>query len=177
VYVKMSISLEGKKPCDCKEVKILQIVRQYTRLNGQAVPWESKTRNSNSGWAQAALLGAAVSQPGWMLDILPESTDPYYGDHNIGTPKRPTTYWDAPGLKKEKAGFGREFYTIAICSQGDKDEKRKILGYIHWMHYNTFDGKIQLEPLGVGSGAPNEVSVKSILERTTLTKGSKAGLE
>jgi hypothetical protein len=139
-YVKISVSLDPQKCCDCEQLRLIQIVR-FTRMVGtelETVAPDTAIRRKRAGWDS----NDAPSR-GWMID-KPDVGNSAFLDLPSSNPNTnsvtgenggPAILRDAPGVSGVGAATdtGRDFYTCAICVNGRNPGR--VLACVHWGFY------------------------------------------
>jgi len=131
VHVSISVALSG---CgEHKEVKLIQVLRNFTKKEGKVVtadPGYAK-RRERSGWNDDK-----AKSKGWRIDGLDSDTTPFYvtddlyGDH--GSDKAPAKLRDSPGDWTTDKNVGKEFRTCAVSYAGGNGT---VLACVDWGYY------------------------------------------
>jgi hypothetical protein len=131
VHVSISAALSG---CgEHKEVKLVQVLRNFTKKDGKVVTADptSAKRRTRSGWDDDK-----AKSKGWRVDGLDTDTTPFYvsadlyGDH--GSDKDPAKLRDTPGNWTTDRNVGKEFRTCAVSYA---DGKGTVLACVDWGYY------------------------------------------
>lgn len=131
VHVSISVALAG---CgEHKEVRLVQVLRNFTKKNGKVVtadPGYAK-RRERSGWSDDK-----AGSRGWRVDGTDTDTTPFYVSGafygNDGTDKSPAKLRDTPGDWATDKNVGKEFRTCAVSYSGGK---ATVLACIDWGYY------------------------------------------
>ncbi|MBZ0236391.1 MAG: hypothetical protein K8M05_28950 [Deltaproteobacteria bacterium] len=131
--VHVSISAALKDCGEHKDVKFVQVLRNFTKKDGKVVtadPGYAK-RRERSGWSD----DKAPSR-GWRVDGLDSDTSPFYvsGDFygNHGSDAKALKLRDTPGNWSTDRNVGKEFRTCAVSYAGGKGT---VLACIDWGYY------------------------------------------
>jgi hypothetical protein len=145
VHVIISAALSG---CgEHSEVKLVQILRNFTKKDGKVVNAdpENETRRKRSGWGD----DKAKSQ-GWRVDALTDKTSPFYADNsssgfhgNHGSSTKASKLRDTPGDWATDKNVGKEFRTCAVSYAGGKGT---VLACVQWGYYIDDTGKAAFYP-------------------------------
>ena len=131
VHVAISAALTG---CgEHKDVKLIQVLRNFTKKDGKVVTADPGTakRRARSGWDDDK-----AKSKGWRVDGLDSDTSPFYvsddlyGDH--GSDKSPAKLRDSPGNWTTDRNVGKEFRTCAVSYAGGK---ATVLACVDWGYY------------------------------------------
>lgn len=145
VHVIISAALSG---CgEHTEVKLVQILRNFTKKDGKIVNADPKNdvRRKRSGWGD----DKAKSQ-GWRVDALTDKSSPFYADNstggfhgNHGSSTKAAKLRDTPGDWATDKNVGKEFRTCAVSYAGGKGT---VLACVQWGYYIDDTGKATFYP-------------------------------
>ncbi len=145
VHVIISAALSG---CgEHKEVKLVQILRNFTKKDGKIVNADPKNdvRRKRSGWGD----DKAKSQ-GWRVDALTDKNSPFYADNSSngfhgdhGSSTKAAKLRDTPGDWATDKNVGKEFRTCAVSYAGGKGT---VLACVQWGYYIDDTGKATFYP-------------------------------
>ena len=142
VHVIISAALSG---CgEHTEVKLIQILRNFTKKDGKVVTADPKNdvRRKRSGWGD----DKAPSR-GWRVDMLTDKTSPFYADSglhgNNGSSTAASKLRDTPGDWATDRNVGKEFRTCAVSYAGGKGT---VLACVEWGYYIDDAGKATFYP-------------------------------
>jgi len=146
VHVIISAALSG---CgEHTEVKLIQILRNFTKKDGKVVGADPKNdvRRKRSGWGD----DKAKSQ-GWRVDGLTDKNTPFYVDNsttsdiygNHGSSTKAAKLRDTPGDWATDRNVGKQFRTCAVSYAGGKGT---VLACVEWGYYIDDTGKATFYP-------------------------------
>jgi hypothetical protein len=131
VHVSISAALSG---CgEHKEVKMVQVLRYFTKKDGKIVtaPPTTPKRKERAAWSDDK-----AKSKGWMVDGLDTDTTPFYVSADIygndGTDKDPAKLRDSPGSWTTDKNIGKEFRTCAVSYAGGSGT---VLACVDWGYY------------------------------------------
>lgn len=144
VYAKISASYTSATCGDCKELKLLQVLRSTAETGGKLETAEptSDTRKKRSGWDDKN-----APSRGWRVDTSESSTEPYFTSSWVGQPGSATTparLWDAPGQWSNMTNTGNDFNTCLICSPATG--AATALACVNWGYFINSAGVVAFRP-------------------------------
>jgi len=173
VYVRINCSFDKAK-CEgrCEEIKVLQVLRQYTKNDSggkDAIAPDSPQRRERAGWNDAS-----AASRGWYIDSL--DNGPFYGpgatkgSAESGSTDKPSIERDAPGHYDGTTKKGKDFIACAVCVNAG--QKSRIIACVNWGYYIDAAGKVAFDPKPpVPSGSPPQ-QVKDALQRFEKISGN-----
>jgi hypothetical protein len=146
VHVCISAALSG---CgEHTEVKLIQILRNFTKKDGKAVTADptDPVRRTRSGWGDAA-----APSRGWRVDGLTDKTTPFYTENSTtsdvygqhGSSTKAAKLRDTPGDWSTSRNVGKEFRTCAVSYAGGKGT---VLACVEWGYYIDDAGHATMYP-------------------------------
>jgi hypothetical protein len=180
VYVKIKASFDKAK-CDqrCEEVKILQVLRDFTKNakgEKESIKPDTKKMQERAGWDQKD-----AASRGWRVDSGDNA--PFFGPGGVpGSAENGTT--DTPSVERDLPSFsdtfkrepvrkvGKELIACAVCV--NKEKPSKIIACLTWGFYVDEKGNVAFDPKPpVGSGPPPPPpTVKDALDRFEKLPGN-----
>jgi hypothetical protein len=142
VHVCISAALSG---CgEHKEVKLVQVLRNFTKKDGKvetAVP-QGETRKKRSGSDDDK-----AKSKGWRVDVIDSKKTPFYVWDEIygndGSDKAAAKLRDTPGDWATSTNVGKEFRTCAVSYVGGKGT---VLACVDWGYYIDDKGVASFYP-------------------------------
>ncbi len=142
VHVSISVALAN---CgEHKDVKLVQVLRYFTKKDGKVTTADPKyaKRRERAGWNDDK-----AKSKGWFVDGLDTDTTPFYvsdelyGNH--GTDKKAAKLRDSPGSWTTDTNIGKEFRTCAVSYA---DGKGTVLACVDWGYYIDDKGAATFYP-------------------------------
>lgn len=194
IYVKINATFDKTK-CDksCQEVKILQVLRDYTKNESggkETLEPDNKQRRQRAGWDKAA-----APSRGWRVDTGEESLEPFYGPDSVdgtaenGSTDKPAIARDVPGLYEDtttKKGKnvtkttkkGKDLVACAVCVDADAKVKSQIIACVNYGFYIDAGGKLAFDPKPPTTSGTAPQPVKDALDRfEKIPKNTSANIE
>ena len=142
--VNVAISVALANCGEHKEVKLIQVLRNFTKKDGKVVTADPKydVRRQRSGWNDDK-----AKSKGWRVDGNDEDTTPFYVSGEIygndGSDKEAAKLRDIPADWDTDKNVGKEFRTCAVSYAGGKGT---VLACVDWGYYIDDAGKASFYP-------------------------------